>query len=154
MLEVGQSFPKFSLPDENNKMTMLSDFAGHWLVLYVYPKDDTPGCTIQGQRFTATKTDFDKINARVVGLSQDDSTSHKEFCNKFGLKIALLADTKAELLTQMGIKQSDWKGMKFWDRTTFVIDPKGLVRKIYHGVKPEGHEQEVLKDLQNFQAKH
>src|SRR5436305_13328615 len=105
MLEVGSPFPKFSLPNQDGKTVTLSDFAGKWLVVYVYPKDDTPGCTLEGRGFSAAKSDFDKLNAKVVGLSEDDASSHKSFCNKYGFTIPLLADTRAELLNAMGVGQ-------------------------------------------------
>src|SRR2546422_11747367 len=93
MLEVGSPFPKFSLPNQDGKTVTLNDFAGKWLVVYVYPKDDTPGCTIQGKSFTATRNDFQAAGIEVVGVSQDDVASHKSFCNKFAFTIDLLADT-------------------------------------------------------------
>ena|SRR2546426_726646 len=83
MLEVGSPFPKFSLPNQDGKTVTLNDFAGKWLVVYVYPKDDTPGCTIQGKSFTATRNDFQASGIEVVGVSQDDVASHKSFCNLF-----------------------------------------------------------------------
>src|SRR5213596_304052 len=129
MLEAGTKFPAFSLPNQDGKIVILSDFAGKWLVVYFYPKDDTPGCTIQGKSFTATKADFDAANIKVVGVSQDDVESHKNFCNKFAFTIDLLADTKAELLNQTGIGQMEFNGVKYWTRSSFVIDPKGVLRK-------------------------
>src|SRR5476649_2878731 len=98
MLSVGQKFPDFTLDNQDGKSTKLADYAGKWLVLYVYPKDDTPGCTIQGKSFTATKADFDGAGIKVVGLSADDVSSHKDFCNKFSFTIDLLADPEAKLL--------------------------------------------------------
>src|SRR5262245_32803748 len=124
-LEIDKPFPQFSLPNQDGKTVTLRDFAGKWLVVYFYPKDDTPGCTIQGKSFTATKADFDQANIAVVGVSEDDVASHKSFCNKFGFTIDLLADTGRELLTACGVGQSEWKGTLYWDRTTFVIDPEG-----------------------------
>ncbi|HSN99492.1 MAG TPA: peroxiredoxin, partial [Candidatus Nanopelagicales bacterium] len=122
-LEIGQPFPSFSLPNQDGSVKSLGDYAGKWLVLYVYPKDDTPGCTIQGKSFTATKQDFEAANITVVGLSEDDVGSHRAFCDKFGFTIELLADTKHELLGAAGVGQSEWQGKMYWDRTTFVIDP-------------------------------
>ena len=153
MLSAGNRFPDFSLPNQDGKITKLGDFAGHWLVVYFYPKDDTPGCTTQGRSFTATKTDFDKAGIKVVGVSADDVTSHKNFHHKFAFKIDLLSDTEASLMRTLGIGQSEWKGMKFWDRTTFVVDPKGTIRKVYEKVNPEGHEQVLLTDIKGLQAK-
>ena len=93
----GRRAPSFSLPDSNNVQHDILDYRGKWLVLYVYPKDDTPGCTIQGKSFTASKSEFDEAGITVVGLSQDDVASHKNFCNKFSFKIDLLSDVKADI---------------------------------------------------------
>jgi len=153
MLSAGKAFPDFALPNQDGKTTKLSDYAGQWLVVYFYPKDDTPGCTIQGKSFTATKADFDAAGIRVLGVSADDAASHKNFCNKFAFSIDLLADTDATLMKALGIGQSEWKGMKFWERTTFVIDPRGIMRKVYEKVNPEGHEKVLLDDIKSLQAK-
>ncbi|MDO8430895.1 MAG: peroxiredoxin [Candidatus Binatus sp.] len=151
MLETGKPFPNFSLQNQDGKVTRLGDFAGKWLVVYVYPKDDTPGCTIQGKSFTATKADFDAANIKVVGVSQDDVESHKNFCNKFAFTIDLLADTKAELLNQMGIGQAEFHGTKYWNRSSFVVDPKGVLCKVYEKVNPQGHEKVLLDDIKAMQ---
>jgi peroxiredoxin Q/BCP len=153
MVEVGMPFPNFSLPNQDGEVVRLNDFTGKWLVVYVYPKDDTPGCTIQGKSFTATREDFKAAGIEVVGVSQDDVDSHKNFCNKFGFTIDLLADTNAELLKAAGVNQSEYKGTMYWNRTTFVIDPKGIVRKVYPDVKPDGHEAVLLQDIKALQAK-
>jgi thioredoxin-dependent peroxiredoxin len=153
MLPVGSPFPTFSLPNQDGKTLTLNDFAGKWLVVYVYPKDDTPGCTIQGKSFTATRADFQAAGIEVVGVSQDDVASHKNFCNKFGFTIDLLADTNATLLHAAGVGQSEYKGTMYWNRTSFVIDPNGRLRKVYENVKPEGHEQTLLADIKGMQAK-
>ena len=152
MLQAGQRFPDFSLPNQDGKTVKLSDFAGNWLVVYFYPKDDTPGCTIQGKSFTATKQEFEDAGVKVVGVSQDDVASHKNFCNKFAFTIDLLSDTSGELMKSLGIGQSEWKGMKFWERTSFLVDPKGIVRKVYEKVNPEGHEQVLLSDIRGLKA--
>lgn len=153
MLEVGTKFPDFSLANQDNKTRTLQDYAGQWLVLYVYPKDDTPGCTIQGKSFTATKDEFEAAKVKVVGISADDVDSHKNFCNKFSLTIDLLADPKGALLSKAGVGQTEWQGTTYWDRTTFVIDPDGVLRKVYLKVKPEGHEKALLADIQQMKAK-
>src|SRR2546425_4284154 len=150
MLEAGQPFPQFALPNQDGKTVKLNDFAGKWLVVYFYPKDDTPGCTIQGKSFTATKSDFDGAGISVVGVSQDDVDSHKSFCNKFAFTIDLIADTTAKLMKDCGIGQSEWQGKKFWERTSFVIDPQGVVRKVYQKVNPQGHEQTLLADIKQM----
>jgi len=152
MVSAGTPFPAFSLPNQDGKTQKLSDFSGRWLVIYFYPKDDTPGCTIQGKSFTASKADFDKAGIAVLGVSADGVQSHKDFCNKFAFKIDLLADPDATLMKALGIGQSEWQGMKFWERTSFVVDPKGVIRKVYAKVDPQGHEQLLLRDIQQLQS--
>lgn len=151
MLESGQPFPDFALPNQDGKTLRLSDFAGKWLVVYVYPKDDTPGCTIQGKSFTATKDEFDAAGIRVLGISEDGVESHKNFCNKFGFTIDLLSDTERTLLNAMGVGQSEFRGTMYWDRTTFVVGPAGVVRKVYANVSPQGHERVLLDDIKQLQ---
>jgi peroxiredoxin Q/BCP len=152
MIETDNRFPNFELRNQDGKTVKLSDFAGKWLVVYFYPKDDTPGCTIQGKSFTATRPDFDAAGIAVVGVSQDGVDSHKSFCDKFGFTIDLLADTDAELLNACGVGQSEYKGVKYWDRTSFVIDPQGIVRKVYEKVSPQGHESVLLADINQLKG--
>ena len=133
-LEVGTPFPEFALQNQDGKTVKLGDFAGKWLVLYIYPKDDTPGCTIQGKSFTASKQEFEDANIEVVGVSEDDVASHKNFCNKFSFTIDLLADTKHQLLDATGVGQREFNGVKYWNRSSFVIDPQGTLRKVYEQV--------------------
>ncbi len=150
--EVGKRFVDFKLKNQDGETVTLADFAGKWLVLYVYPKDDTPGCTIQGKSFTASKQEFDDAKIAVVGVSEDDVESHKNFCNKFSFTIDLLADPNHELLSAAGVGQSEYKGTMYWDRTSFVIDPDGKLRKTYLKVQPEGHERVLLNDIKEMQA--
>jgi peroxiredoxin Q/BCP len=152
MLAVGQSFPDFNLQNQDHEPMSLRDFRGKWVVLFVYPKDDTPGCTLEGKSFSAAKEQFTQVGAVAIGLSEDDAESHKNFCTKHGFTVPLLADPKAELLKQAGVTQSEHKGVMYWDRTTFLIDPSGLVRKVYEKVKPEGHEKQVLEDIKRLQS--
>lgn len=147
MLATNAQFPNFSLQDQDGATRTLSDYKGKWLVVYVYPKDDTPGCTIQGKSFTATRNEFDAAGAVVLGVSADDVASHKNFCNKFDFNITLLADPQATLLKAMGVEQSEYKGTMYWNRTTFLVDPQGEVRKVYENVNPQGHELAILEDL-------
>jgi peroxiredoxin Q/BCP len=149
--EVGKRFVDFNLKNQDGEMVSLDDFNGKWLVVYVYPKDDTPGCTIQGKSFTATKDEFDDANIAVVGVSEDDVASHKSFCNKFGFTIDLLADPSHDLLSAAGVGQSEYKGTMYWNRTSFVIDPNGTLRRRYDKVNPEGHEQVLLDDIKAMQ---
>ena len=151
-LETGTRFPEFNLQNQDGKSVTLDDYTGKWLVVYVYPKDDTPGCTIQGKSFTASKQEFDDANIAVVGVSADDVASHKDFCNKFSFTIDLLADPNHELLKAAGVDQSDYKGTMYWNRTSFVIDPEGKLRKVYEKVDPNGHERVLLDDIKAMQA--
>jgi len=150
--EIGKRFADFKLQNQDGKTVSLDDFAGKWLVLYVYPKDDTPGCTIQGKSFTASKQEFDDAGIAVVGVSADDVASHKDFCNKFAFTIDLLADPNHELLDAAGVGQSEYKGTMYWNRTSFVIDPEGKLRKVYEKVDPNGHERVLLDDIKAMQA--
>ena len=151
MLETGKPFPDFTLQNQDGKTRKLSDYAGRWLVVYFYPKDDTPGCTIQGKSFTASKSEFDDAGVSVVGVSQDGVESHKSFCDKFGFSIDLLADTNGDLLKACGVGQSEYKGTMYWDRTSFVVNPSGVVSKVYEKVNPQGHEQVLLDDIKKMQ---
>lgn len=151
-VEEGKRFTDFKLQNQDGETVALDDFKGKWLVVYVYPKDDTPGCTIQGKSFTASKQDFDDANISVVGVSEDDVASHKSFCSKFGFTIDLLADPQHEFLNAADVGQSEYKGTMYWNRTSFVIDPEGNLRKIYRKVNPEGHEQVLLDDIKTMQS--
>ncbi|MDZ4833678.1 MAG: peroxiredoxin [Candidatus Melainabacteria bacterium] len=152
MLKAGDKFPEFALQNQDDKTISSADLRGKWVILYVYPKDDTPGCTLEGKGFSASKADFDKLNTVIYGLSADDSKSHKDFCNKYDFTIDLLADTKNEVLDKAEVGQSDYKGTNYWNRVTFIIDPEGKVAKAYDGVKPDGHEKQVFEDLKQLQA--
>ena len=150
-LEEGKRFVDFNLKNQNGEPVTLKDFEGKWLVVYIYPKDDTPGCTIQGKSFTSSKADFDAANIAVVGVSEDDVGSHKNFCNKFGFRIDLLADPEHQLLKAAGVGQSEYKGTMYWNRTTFVIGPQGNLRRTYLKVQPEGHDRLLLQDIKEMQ---
>ncbi len=155
-LKVGDAAPDLSATAiggkyGSGKEISLRDLRGTPVVLCFYPKDDTPGCTIQGKSFTATKQEFDAAKIAVVGVSADDVESHKNFCNKFSFTIDLLADTDHALLNAAGVGQSDYKGTMYWNRTSFVIDPEGVLRKVYEKVNPEGHERVLLDDIKAMQ---
>jgi len=152
-LEEGKRFVDFNLKNQDGETVTLDDFKGKWLVVYVYPKDDTPGCTIQGKSFTANRQEFDDSNITVVGVSADDVESHKNFSCKFDFTIDLLADPDHELLQAAGVGQSDYKGTMYWDRTSFVIDPEGKLRRTYLKVNPEGHERVLLDDIKAMQGR-
>jgi len=105
------------------------------------------------QVITATKADFDAAGIKVVGVSADDVTSHRNFSHKFAFTIELLSDTESKLMKTLGLAQAEWKGMKFWERTSFVVDPKGIIRKVYEKVNPEGHEKVLLDDIKGMKSK-
>lgn len=148
----GTKFPDFALPNQDGEIVKLSDFAGKWLVVYFYPQDDTPGCTIQGKSFTASKQEYEDAGIEVVGVSQDDVESHKNFCNKFSFTIDLLADTNHELMNAVGLEEGERNGYHFWKRTSFVVDPEGTLRKVYESVVAAGHEKVLLEDIKQMQA--
>ena len=150
-LQEGERFVDFNLKNQDGETVKLDDFKGKWLVVYVYPKDDTPGCTIQGKSFTATKQEFDDAKGRTGFAAYLASGSHKAFANKFGFTIDLLADPDHELLKAAGVGQSDYKGTMYWNRTSFVIDPEGNLRKTYLKVNAEGHERVLLDDIKAMQ---
>ena len=153
MMKAGDKAPNFSLQNQDGKTRTLTDYAGKWLVLYVYPRDDTPGCTIQGKSFTEQKAQFDKLGVVTVGLSADDVKSHKDFCTKYNFTIELLADPQTQLLNALKVGQSEYKGTMYWDRSTFLIDPTGTIRKVYEKVSPQGHEEMLLRDIQEIARK-
>src|SRR5215471_12018638 len=146
MLQAGESFPAFSLPNQNGKTVKLADYAGKWLVVYFYPKDDTPGCTMQGKSFTATKGDFDAAGITVLGVSANDVTSHKNFHHKFAFRIDLLSDLNHALLEACGVGRSGYNGMMYRERASVVSISKGVVCKWYAKVNPHGHEKVLLAE--------
>ena len=150
MLNAGQEFPSFELQDQNGKLVKLEDVRGHWVVFYVYPKDDTPGCTIEGKQFSASKAEFEAAGAKIYGISPDGVKSHKDFCDKFEFSIDLLADVETKLLTALGVEQSEYKGNMYWNRVTFLVSPEGKIARAYDKVKPDGHDKQVLADLKEL----
>lgn len=148
MLNVGDSFPSFSLPDQSGKVHTLDDLKGEKSVLYFYPKDDTPGCTVEACEFRDNLPKFEGV--RVFGVSPDDEKSHVKFISKFNLNFPLLADKGAKLSTAAGVwVEKSMYGKKYMgvERTTFLLDESGKIEKIWHKVKPDGHTAEVLAAL-------
>lgn len=147
--EVGAQAPEFSLPDQHGKVRQLSDWRGKWVVLYFYPKDDTPGCTTEACNFRDDWQQLSIMDAQVVGISVDTSASHKAFAEKYHLPFPLLADVKAEAAVRYGAV-SDWKLFKFAKRYTFLIDPQGRVAKTYLSVNAAHHSAEIITDLKQL----
>jgi peroxiredoxin Q/BCP len=147
---VGQNAPGFTLPDQSGKPRRLADWRGKWLVLYFYPKNDTPGCTEEACTFRDDWEQLTALGAEVVGISVDDSASHAAFTQKYKLPFPLLADTQGEVAQRYGAI-SDWKLFKFAKRYTFLIDPQGRIAKVYLSVNTSRHSAEVVADLKRLQ---
>ena len=153
MLQVGENAPDFSLPNADMEMRNLSDFAGRALVLYFYPKDDTPGCTLQANEFTDLLDEFEQSGAQVVGVSRDDCFSHQAFRDKYGLKVTLLADVDGDACESYGVWQEKEKnGVRKMGvvRSTFVIDKDGIIRYAVYGVAPKEHAKQMLGMVQEL----
>ena len=148
MLEKNQSAPAFSSPNQNNEVVSLSDYAGSKnVVLYFYPKDNTSGCTIEANEFTALASEFAAADTVVLGVSKDSCARHQGFIDKFGLKVDLLADTSGEVCEAYGVWQEKGKsGVKKMGivRSTFIINKQGVLEAAIYGVTAKGHAQEIL----------
>jgi peroxiredoxin Q/BCP len=144
--EAGAPAPDFSLTTSDGGQVSLKDYRGKWVVLYFYPKDFTSGCTMEAKNFQRDLTKYEQAGAIVLGVSVDTAQSHKDFCAKEGLNFKLLADPDAKVSTEYG-SVMDYKGAKLAARNTFIINPKGEIAKVYTGVKPADHSEQVLKDL-------
>jgi peroxiredoxin Q/BCP len=149
-LTIGAKAPAFSAPDQSGKTVSLSDFAGKKVVLYFYPKDDTPGCTTEACSFRDEHAAFKKKGAVVLGVSPDDAKSHTKFIEKFSLPFTLIADEGHKIAENYGVwVEKSMYGKKYMgvERSTFVIDPAGKLNAIYRKVKPAEHTAEVLAAL-------
>jgi peroxiredoxin Q/BCP len=151
--DVGSAAPAFRLQDQSGAWHDSADYRGKWLVLYFYPKDDTPGCTTQACEFRDNIFAFGKQGAVIVGISVDDVASHKQFAAEHGLPFTLLADSTKETAKAYGVLHSVLGLMEIASRETFIIDPEGRIAKHYASVDPKGHSQIVLNDLKALQAK-
>ncbi len=152
MISEGDSVPKFEATDANGKKIKSTNFKGKKHVIYFYPKDFTPGCTTEADEFSKDYKKFQKEGIEVIGVSPDDVESHKKFCDKMGIKFPLLADADKEISQKFGV----WGKKKFMGheymgvfRSTFLVNQKGKIFKIYPKVKPSGHSKEVLEDFLN-----
>ena len=144
--EAGAPAPDFSLRTSDGSQVSLKDYRGKWVVLYFYPKDFTSGCTMEARNFQRDFAQYEQSGAVVLGVSVDTAQSHKDFCAKEGLNFKLLADPDAKVSTEYG-SVMDYKGEKLAARNTFIINPNGEIAKVYTGVKPADHSEQVLKDL-------
>lgn len=149
-LEIGNKAPNFNLPNQNGNSVRLDDFAGRWLVVYFYPRDDTPGCTVEANDFTRLKIDFEKKETVILGVSPDNEAKHCKFIDKHGLKIDLLADCEKSMLSDYGVwQEKSMYGKTYMGvvRTTYLIDPDGNIAGAWTKVKAKGHADAVLKRL-------
>ena len=152
MLEEGKKAPAFKLKDQDGKTVSLNDFKGKDVILYFYPKDDTPGCTTEACNFRDEFPKFQNINAVILGISPDSEASHKKFIAKYGLPFSLLSDENKEVLEKYDVwKEKNMYGKKYMgvERTTFVIDGDGKIKKIFNKVKVSNHYNEVLEALKS-----
>src|SRR5260370_19898812 len=142
----GTQAPEFSLTTGDGSQVSLKDYRGKWVVLYFYPKDFTSGCTMEAKNFQRDLAKYEQVGAVVLGVSVDTAQSHKDFCTKEGLNFKLLADPDAKVSTEYG-SVMDYKGTTLAARNTFIVNPQGKIAKVYTGVKPSDHSEQVLKDL-------
>ena len=148
----GSVAPDFTLTSQEGSSVSLSQYRGDWVVLYFYPKDQTPGCTREAHNFQADQRKYAERNAVVLGVSLDSADSHKKFCAKEGLNFKLLADTQHKVTSQYG-SLTNLGVVKFAARHTFIIDPHGRIAKAYMSVDPARHSEEVLAALAQLQGK-
>lgn len=150
LLEVGTKAPEFTLPDKDGDQVSLSDFQGRKVVLYFYPRDNTPGCTRQACAFAAAYEDFKSLDAVVIGISKDSAASHQKFAEKHGLPFLLLSDPELSAIQAYGV----WQEKKMYGkvsmgvvRSTYVIDEAGIIEKVMPKVKPDTNAAEILEYL-------
>lgn len=143
--------PDFTLPNEKGDDVSLKDFRGKWVILYFYPKDDTPGCTTEACSLRDARDDLTELGAEVIGISKDDASSHDKFKAKHQLNFTLLTDKAATVIDAYGAWGKKMFGMEGILRKTFIIDPKGQVVKVYGRVTPLGHGDQVIADLKLLQ---
>lgn len=152
MPQAGQEAPDFTLPSQDGTSISLKDLRGKWVVLYFYPKDMTPGCTIEAHNFQRDIAKYEKANAMIVGVSVDTTASHKDFCAQQGLTFKLLADSEKKVVQEYGSTMT-FGGNMLASRNTFLIDPKGKIEKVWVKVDPKTHSEDVLTTLESLSAK-
>lgn len=151
---VGEKAPSFCLQDKEEKQVCMEDFKNKWIVLYFYPKDNTSGCTLEAIDFSSKLNMFTKNNAVIIGVSPDSPNSHKKFVEKHELRVLLLSDPEKRVLKQYGVWQlKKLYGREYYGvvRTTYIIDPKGIVRHVFKRVRVKGHVEKVLSELRKLQ---
>ncbi len=149
ILKIGDDAPTFTLPDSQGNQISLNDFKGKWIVLYFYPKDDTPGCTTEACHFRDDFKLLESLGAKVIGISIDDSFSHKKFAEKYNLPFPLLSDASGEVASRYGAL-NNFLVIKLAKRYTYLINPQGKIAKIYLSVDTSKHSQEIIEDLKKL----
>ena len=147
-LNIGDKAPDFDLPTQSGDNIKLADFAGQKLVIYFYPKDNTPGCTLEAKDFRDLLADFDAANTKIIGVSKDSIKKHQNFCDKYELPFDLISDEKGDMCERYGVwAEKSMFGKKYMgiNRTTFLVDGSGVIQKIWPKVKVTGHAAEVLE---------
>ena len=147
--QVGSAAPDFTLADQSSQKQSLKNYAGKWVVLYFYPKDDTPGCTKEACSFRDDLTQLEKLGAKVLGISVDDTESHMKFASKYHLPFPLLSDHDGSVAEQYGAL-NNFGIIKVAKRYTFLIDPHGRIAKIYQSVDTSRHSQDIIQDLKKM----
>ncbi len=150
ILEAGDKAPMFDIPNQDGNMIKLDDLLGKWSVIYFYPRDDTPGCTIEAKEFTELSSKFEEQGATIYGVSPDTEAKHCKFIEKHGLKVELLADTESTMLADYGVwqeKQMYGKTYMGVVRTTYLVNPDGNIAEAWTKVKAKGHAESVLERL-------
>ena len=152
-LKEGDMAPDFCMPDQNEKKVCLKDYKGKNIVLYFYPKDNTPGCSLEAMMFTKFKSEFEKNKTTILGVSKDSCDSHRKFIEKKNLNLTLISDTDKEIQKKYGV----WRLKKFMGkefvgtiRSTFLIDSNGKIKKIWDKVKVQGHVEQVLNEIKKL----
>ncbi|HTZ88844.1 MAG TPA: peroxiredoxin [Alloacidobacterium sp.] len=148
--QVGQQAPTFTLPSQEGTPVSLDSYRGKWVVLYFYPKDMTSGCTLEAHNFQRDLAKYQAANAVILGVSVDSVDSHKEFCTKDSLTFTLLSDTDKKVVSEYG-SLGNYAGFKIAKRNTFLINPEGKIVKVWTGVDPSHHSEEVLAALDSFE---
>lgn len=153
MKKVPYQAPDFVLLDENNVQHTLNDYRGKWVVLYFYPKDDTPGCTIEACSLRDARDELAELGAEVIGISKDDASAHEKFKAHHSLNFTLLTDREAAVIRQYDAWGKKQFGMEGILRKTYIINPQGVIEKIYGRVTPLGHGNQIIADLKQLQSK-
>ena len=145
--------PEFTLPDTSGNVHTLAEYKGKWIVLYFYPKDDTPGCTVEACSLRDARDTLAEMGAEIVGISKDDASSHEKFKAKHSLNFTLLTDLEGAVIESYGAWGKKMYGREGILRKTFIINPAGQVLKVYGRVTPMGHGDQVIEELKGLQAK-